>query len=200
MHATGTETLLAHARSQGLLRTRDLERLGIPRVVLTRLVRDGRLHRISRGIYTLPDRTPSEHDPLLEVALRYPKGVFCLLTALRFHELTTQAPFQVWLAIPNKARPPKLDYPPLRVVRMSRAAIAEGVEEHELSGVPVHVFSVAKTVADCFKFRSQVGLDVALEALREAWHGKRVTMDELWRCASVCRVSNVMRPYLESLV
>lgn len=200
MSATNTEALIRHARSHGMIRTRDLERLGIPRVVLTRLVRDGRLRRLSRGIYTLPDESPSENDALLEVALRCPRGVLCLLTALRFHELTTQSPFQVWLAVPSKAHPPKLDYPTLRVVHMSRASLEQGVEEHERSGVPVKVFGVAKTVADCFKFRNQIGLDVAMDALREAWRGNRATMDELWHYAGVCRVANVMRPYLESLV
>ncbi|MGL6161791.1 type IV toxin-antitoxin system AbiEi family antitoxin domain-containing protein [Microbulbifer sp.] len=123
-----------------------------------------------------------------------------MLSALRFYDLTTQSPFEVWLAIPNKARMPQLDYPPLRIVRFSDSALREAVEEHKIDGVPVRITSVAKTVADCFKYRNKIGLDVALEALREAWSEQRVSMDELWRCARACRVSNVMRPYLESLV
>ena len=136
---------------------------------------------------------------LAEVARRVPKGVVCLLSALRFHGLSTQAPFEVWLAIENKAITPKLDYPPLRIVRFSGAALTEGVEEHVVDDVTVRITCIAKTVADCFKYRNKIGLDVALEALREAWHEKRMTSDDLWRYAKVCRVANVMRPYLDSL-
>jgi predicted transcriptional regulator of viral defense system len=121
------------------------------------------------------------------------------LSALAFHGLTTQAPFEVWIAIDNKARAPRLDYPPMRIVRFSGAALTEGVEVHEIEGIPVLVTSVAKTIADCFKYRNKIGLDVALEALKEAWRDKRVTMDELWHFGQICRVHNVMRPYLEGL-
>jgi predicted transcriptional regulator of viral defense system len=123
----------------------------------------------------------------------------CLLSALRFHGLTTQAPFEVWLALDRKARAPRGGSPSLRIVRMSGRALTTGVAEHRVEGVPVRVFNPAKTVADCFKYRNKIGLDVALEALRDAWRQRRVTMDELWRYAQVCRVSTVMRPYLESL-
>jgi predicted transcriptional regulator of viral defense system len=150
-------------------------------------------------LYALPGRPVSAHGTLAEVARRAPKGVICLLSALRFHDLTTQAPFEVWLAIDNKAAAPKLDYPLLRIVRFSGAALTEGIEEHIVDGVTVRVTSVAKTVVDCFKFRNKIGLDVALEALREAWHDKRMSSDEVWRYAKICRVANVMRPYLESL-
>ena len=126
-------------------------------------------------------------------------SIVCLLSALRVHDLTTQSPFEVWLAIPNKARAPKMDYPPLRIVRFSGAALTDGIEEHRIDGVTVRVTNVARTVADCFKFRNKIGLDVAMEALQEAWRAKRVSMDELWRYASLCRVANVMRPYMESL-
>ena len=125
--------------------------------------------------------------------------IVCLLSALRFHCLTTQAPFDVWVAIPKAARVPKASFPPLRIVRFSGDALTEGVEQHMVDGVSVRITSVAKTVVDCFKFRNKIGLDVALEALRDAWMAKRVTMDELWHFAAICRVANVMRPYLESL-
>jgi predicted transcriptional regulator of viral defense system len=125
--------------------------------------------------------------------------VLCLLSALRFHDLTTQQSSDVWLAIPHKAHAPRFDYPPLRIVRMSGASMSEGVETVDVAGTQVRVFGVAKTVADCFKYRNKIGLDVALEALREAWNGKRATMDELWRYAEICRVANVMRPYLEAV-
>jgi predicted transcriptional regulator of viral defense system len=133
------------------------------------------------------------------VARKHPKAIVCLLSALRFHELTTQSPFEVWLAIPNKARAPRFDYPPLRIVRFSGSLLNEGIEEHTIDGVPVRITSVARTVADCFKYRNKIGLDVALEALREAWKARRVGMDELWQFAKLDRVANVMRPYLESL-
>jgi predicted transcriptional regulator of viral defense system len=196
---TAAERLIDLVRNQGLIRPRDLAPLGIPRVSLTRAVRRGELERIGRGLYGLPGRPVSAHGVLAEVASRVPKGVVCLLSALRFHGLTTQAPFEVWLAIENKAIAPKLDYPPLRIVRFSGAALTEGVEEHVVDGVTVRVTGVAKTVADCFKYRNKIGLDVALEALREAWREKRMTSEDLWCYAKVCRVANVMRPYLESL-
>ena len=196
---TTTDKLLDLVRTQGLLRPHDLALLGIPRVALTRAVRRGQLERVGRGLYGLIARPVSAHGTLAEVARRVPKGVVCLLSALRFHDLTTQAPFEVWLAIPNKAATPKLDYPPLRLVRFSGTALTEGVEEHVIDGVTVRVTSVAKTVADCFKYRNKIGLDVALEALHEAWNAKRMASDEIWYYAKIDRVANVMRPYLESL-
>jgi predicted transcriptional regulator of viral defense system len=126
--------------------------------------------------------------------------VVCLLTALRYHGLTTQSPAEVWLALPPKAWAPKIDYPKLRLVRFSGAALTRMVEEHTLEGTTVKVYSPAKTVADCFKYRNKAGVDVAIEALRDCFRGRRATMDELWAAAKVCRMSNVMRPYLESLV
>lgn len=196
---TTAERLIKLARSKGLIRPRDLAALEISRVSLTRAVRSGKLERVGRGLYGLPGREVSAHGSLAEVARRVPKGVVCLISALRFHGLSTQAPFEVWLAIENKALAPKLDYPPLRIVRFSGAAFTEGVEEHVVDGVVVRVTGIAKTVADCFKYRNKIGLDVALEGLREAWHEKRMTSDEIWRYAKVCRVANVMRPYLDSL-
>ena len=195
---TSKERVLELARNEGLIRPRDLVARGLPRVALTRLVRQGLLHRVGRGLYAIPDRPVSEHSALAEVARKHPQAIVCLLSALRVHELTTQSPFEVWLAIPNKARAPKIDYPPLRIVRFSGAALTEGIDEHNIDGVKVRVTNVARTVADCFKFRNKIGLDVALEALREAWHA-RVSMDELWHFATLCRVANVMRPYMESL-
>lgn len=196
---TAAERLINLVRTHGLIRPCDLAPLGIARISLTRAVRRGQIERVGRGLYGLPGRPVSAHGSLAEVARRVPKGIVCLLSALRFHGLTTQAPFEVWLAIDNKATAPRLDYPPLRLVRFSGAALAEGVEEHIVDGVTVRVTSVAKTVADCFKYRNKIGLDVALEALREAWHGKRMSSDDLWRYAKICRVANVMRPYLDSL-
>ena len=194
-----TTKLLKVVRTKGLVRASELAGLGIPRVALTRAVEGGVLERVGRGLYGLPGRRKSAHVTLAEVARRVPKGVICLLSALRFHNLTTQAPFEVWLAIPNKSATPRLDRPLLRLVRFSGKALTEGVEEHLVDGVPIRVTSVAKTVADCFKYRNKIGLDVALEALREAWGARRMTSDEIWQCAKVDRVANVMRPYLEIL-
>jgi len=191
--------ILNLARTHGLIRPRDLVALGLPRVALTRLVRLGLLTHVGRGLYAIPDRPVSEHGSLAEVARKHPQAIVCLLSALRVHDLTTQSPFEVWLAIPNKARAPKMDYPPLRIVRFSGATLTDGVEDHQVDGVTVRVTNVGRTVADCFKFRNKIGLDVAMEALQEAWRAKRVSMDELWRYATLCRVANVMRPYMESL-
>lgn len=193
------ERILALAKSKGILRTRDLDIAGAPRALLASLAEDGRLLKLGRGLYTLPDRAASEHESFAEVATRNESGVLCLLSALRFHDLTTQQSSDIWLAIPHKARAPRLDYPPLRIIRMSGLAMTEGVDVADVGSVQVRVFNVAKTVADCFKFRNKIGLDVALEALREAWNDKRATMDDLWRYAEICRVANVMRPYLETV-
>jgi predicted transcriptional regulator of viral defense system len=160
----------------------------------------GELERISRGLYAIPGTAVSEHRSLAEACRRVPNGIICLLSALRFHNLTTQAPFEVWMAIPEKAWHPKLDYPPLRIFRFSGKALDEGVEAHVIDRVKVKVFNPAKTVADCFKYRNKVGPDVALEALRDCWRERKATMEELSRYAKICRVANVMRPYLESLV
>lgn len=163
------------------------------------MVMAGQLVRVARGLYALPDYRGGEHEALVTVAKRAPGVVFCLLTALRIHDLTTQAPFEVWIAIGNKEHPPRLDYPPLRTVRFSDAALAAGVEMHRIDGAAVRVTSVAKTVADCFKFRNKIGLDVALEALREARRARKASADDLWRYARINRVTNVMRPYLEAV-
>ncbi len=191
--------ILDLAAQRGLIRPRDLDERGLPRVALTRLVRQGLLTRVGRGLYAIPGRSVSEHGSLAEVARKHPQAIVCLLSALRVHDLTTQSPFEVWLAIPNKARAPKLEYPTLRIVRFSGAALTDGVDDHQIDGVTVRVTNVARTVADCFKFRNKIGLDVAMEALQEVWRAKRVSMDELWRYATLCRVTNVMRPYMESL-
>ena len=191
--------MLALAQHQPLLRARDLSGHGLPTVVLTRLVAAGKLERVARGVYSLPGRAVSEHRSLAEAALRVPKGVVCLLSALRMHGIGTQAPFEVWMAIPPNAPTPRIDQPALRVVRMSGAALTEGVELVEIDGVQVPVFSAAKTVADCFKYRNKIGLDVALEALRDGWQQGKLPMDALWQCATVNRVANAMRPYLESV-
>jgi predicted transcriptional regulator of viral defense system len=182
---------------RGSVRSRDLTARQIPRATLMRLVRAGRLKQAARGLYVLPGQVLSRQHSLAEVAARSSRGVFCLLTALRFHKITTRSSDGIWLAIPNKARAPRSDDPPLHVVRFSGAALAEGVEQHVIDGVTIRVYSVAKTVADCFKFREKVSLDVALEALRKSRRLGLATTDDLRHYAQICRVTEVMRPYLE---
>lgn len=196
---TKTNKVLDLVRKVGVLRPRDLDPYNIPRTYLSRLCAAGKLQRIGRGLYVLPGSGATEHHSMAEACKRVPKGVVCLLSALSFHELTTQAPFEVWLAIGEKAWRPRLEYPPLRIVHFSKAALNAGVEEHQIEGVNVQVYSPAKTVADCFKYRNKIGLDVAIEALRECRRARHCTMDDLWHYADICRVRNVMRPYLESL-
>lgn len=197
--ATGPRKVQSLVRRSGTVRSRDLVSAGATRTQLSRMVAAGELVRVARGLYAAPGYQSSEHGALVAVAKRAPGVLFCLLTALRFHDLTTQAPFEVWIAIGNKAHPPRLDYPPLRTLRFSAESLSTGVESHRVDGTALRVTGVAKTVADCFKFRNKIGLDVALEALREARRAKKASADELWRYARLNRVSNVMRPYLEAV-
>ena len=194
-----TNQIFRLLRLGGVLRPRDLDALGIRPEYLHQLYEAGLLERVGRGLYALPNAEVTEHHSLAEAAKRVPHGVVCLLSALRFHGLTTQAPFEVWLAIGRKARRPKEAILPLRIVWFSGEALDAGVEEHSIEGVTVKIYGPAKTVADCFKYRNKIGLDVALEALRECWRERRCTMDDLWRYAEICRVGKVMRPYLQSL-
>ena len=196
---THEQAVLELARSRQLLRARDLAQHGLPTIVLSRLVAAGKLERVARGVYGVPSVAISEHRSLAEVALRVPQGVVCLLSALRVHGIGTQAPFQVWLAIGHRAPIPRLDQPKIRHVRMSGAAFTDGIEHLVVDGVSVPVFNAAKTVADCFKYRNKIGLDVALEALRDGWAQRKFTMDDIWHFAAVDRVANVIRPYLESV-
>jgi predicted transcriptional regulator of viral defense system len=200
MAKTGTQRILELAAHQPLVRPRDVEAHGIARESLLRLYRQGFLVRAARGVYALADSPSSEHHSLAVAAKRVSRGVICLLSALRFHGLTTQDPHEVWIAIDFKARKPSIQSPALRVVRFSGRALVEGPEEHEIEGVQVHVYSVAKTVADCFKYRHKIGTDVAIEALRDALRSRKASIDDIHRYAKVCRVANVMRPYLESAV
>lgn len=197
--STAEKALLKLARSRQLLRARDLKAQGLPTITLTRLVAAGKLVRVARGLYSRPGQAISAHRSLAEASVRVPRGVVCLLSALRVYEIGTQAPFEVWMAIPQRMVAPRIDQPSLRVIRMSEATLSQGVKTIVVDGVKVPVFNPAKTVADCFKYRNKIGLDVALEALHEGWRQKRFTMDELSSYATINRVANVMRPYLESL-
>ena len=199
MGKAGTEEILDLVREAGLARPRDLESVGVSGGSLAQLARRGLLQRVGRGLYTVPGAAPSEHRSLAEVSKRTPRGVICLLSALRFHGLTTQGPPDVWLAIGPKDRAPRPSGVRLRTVRVSGEARDAGVETHIVEGVSIRVSGVAKTVADCFKFRNKIGVDVAVEALRDCLDQRRCTADELSEYARVCRVSRVMRPYMEAL-
>ena len=192
------DEVLSLVRRLGLLRPRDLALREIPREYLVRLRRQGKLERRGRGVYVLPGHRQTENHDLAQACKRVPSGVVCLLSALRFYGLTTQAPPEVWLALPEKARWPKVDSPPLRIARFSGAALTSGVEEHRIEGVRVPVYAPAKTVADCFKYRNKIGLDVALEALKDYLKKHRGGVEPLRRYAQICRVARVLEPYLEA--
>lgn len=200
MNTPHSHRLIELARRHGVLRACDLKEHGIPRVYLTRLVEDGILVRTSRGLYGLAEAEITENHSLAEVGRRVGHGVVCLLSALRFYGLTTQLPYEVWLAIDRKARVPKMDYPPLRIVRFSAQDLVEGVVPYNVEGVTVRVTDPARTVADCFAYRNTVGTDVALEALRDCLRQKRASSDDLYRAAKARRMANVMRPYLEATI
>jgi predicted transcriptional regulator of viral defense system len=201
--APALEAALELAYREGVLRTRDLASVGIARSALQELTERGLLHNVGRGLYLPAGARVGEHQTFIEVARRVPHGVICLLSALRFHEIGTQEPAALWLCIESRARSPRLDYPMLEIVRQSGLAWSEGVEEHRLpvgeTHVAVRITSPAKTVVDCFKFRSRVGMEVTLEAMRDALRQKKVTHRDLWHYAEIDRVSNVMRPYLEAM-
>lgn len=194
-----TDKLLKLVQRRHIVRPRDLDAASIPRNYLGRLVRRGELRRLGRGLYAAPSLPVSEHISLLEVSRKIPKGVICLLSALRFYEIGTQMPSEIWVALDFKAWTPKISSPPVRIIRLSGEALRYGVQEKEIAGGAIRVFSPAKTVADCFKFRHKIGSDVALEALRDCYRQKKASMSQFWEAAKVCRVANVMRPYLESL-
>ncbi len=192
--------VLALVRRLGVVQAKDLEENGFSRRYLSRLAGKGALERISRGLYAVPDADVTENQPLAEIAKVNPNAVVCLLSALQFHGLTTQMPRQVWIAIDVDARAPANPPVRVRVVRFSGRTLAEGVETHMVGAIPIRVYSVPKTVADCFKYRNKIGTDIAVEALREALRERRTTPAVLMRYGKICRVENVMRPYLEAMV
>lgn len=179
LSGTHTQRVLDLVGQRGLLRTSDLDAIDAPRVVLTRLNAAGLLERVGRGLYRLPEALVSEFESLGTVAAKVPQAVYCLLTALQFHELTTQLSRQVWIAMPRGSHPPRIDYPPIKMVQFTGEAYSAGVEEVERDGVRLRVYGVAKTVADCFKHRNKIGLDVALDALKDARSRNKASVDEI---------------------
>jgi predicted transcriptional regulator of viral defense system len=197
--ANPLQKIMQYIGKHGMVRPRDIEAIGFPREYLIRLHRQGKLNRSGRGIYTVPEANVTERHSYAEVAKRVPEAVICLLSALAFHEITTQSPASVWIALRKGARKPVLSSPSLRIVRLSGPSLTEGIENHHVEGVPVRVYSPAKTVADCFKFRNKIGLDVAIEALKDCLRQKKTSINEVYRYAKICRVSNIIRPYMEAL-
>lgn len=188
------------ARRRGIARTRDFAAAGIPRVYLQRLSDEGRLVRTGRGLYQLAEAEFSAAHSLAEAARIAPRGVVCLLSALQYHGLTTQTPHDVWMLLSSKDWAPKNPPVAIKVVRASGESLTAGVERHMIENVPVPITTPAKTVADCFKHRNKIGLDVALEALKDYLRDRKASVDDLWRYAHICRVQNVMRPYIEALL
>ncbi len=193
------EKALEVVRKTGLTRPRDLSAAGIPTWVLYSLLKAGAVRHVGRGLYVTPEYAPTANYSYAEALKQVPKGILCLLSAIRFHELTVQNPREVWIAIPRTAWRPKSLGVALRIFRFSGDALTVGVEVHWVDGVPIRVTSVARTIADCFKYRNKIGFDVALEALHDGWRNKRFTMDEFWRYAKLDRVTNIVMPYLETL-
>ena len=193
------QRIMHYVSQHWIVRPRDIEAIGLPREYLLRLHRQGKIVRSGRGLYSLPHAAITERHSYAEVGRRVPGSVFCLLSALAFHEITTQSPASVWIALPQGARRPAIGSPSLKVVRLSGGSMSEGIENHKVEGVPIRVYSAAKTVADCFKFRNKIGLDVAIEALKDSLGQKKATVNEIYYYAKVCRVSNVIRPYMEAM-
>ena len=198
-HDTPAERALKLLAERGVARSRDLERAGVTRTQVRRLSERGVIERVGYGLYRDPRAELSELADLAEASRRVPDGVVCLLSALRFHRLGTQNPFEVWLAIDRKAWRPRVEHPPLRLVYLSGASFEEGVEVHDVGGGPVRVYCAAKTVADCFKFRHKIGTDVAVEALRSFRESRPKELTDVWRYAQTDRVGRVIAPYLEAL-
>ena len=188
------------ARSGGMVRAREARDAGVSPATLSDMVRQGRLERLTRGLYHVLEGEPGTHPDFVAVALKVPSAVIALISALSFHDLTLQIPRVVDVALPKSARAPKLAYPPLRVFWISEPAFSAGQETIELDGVPVRMYSPAKTVADSFKFRNRLGSDVAVEALRMYLHKDDRDLTALWRYAEICRVQQVMRPYVEAML
>jgi len=199
MHKKYAKELAALKKMPGVFKTRDVRKLKIHTRNLSAMVNQGLLEKISRGTYRLSGR-PQENPDIVNVASRVPKGVVCLISALAYHGLTTQIPREVYLAAARGTEMPRLDYPPIHLFRFSKEALDSGIETHIIEGVPVRIYNPEKTLADCFKFRGKIGLDTAIEALKMYIRSKNKDINKLITYAKICRVENIMRPYLESLL
>ena len=200
MAFTDSDQILRLARRRRLLSAADVREQGLTPQLLIKLHQSGKLERVARGLYSLPGSQPTGHQSLVEICRRVPRGVICLLSALQYHEIGTQLPHEVWLALPEATQTPPIDYPPLRIVRLRGGAYADGIETFIEGGSSLRVYGIDKTIADCFKFRHKIGVDVALEALKEAWRQRKLNLDRVAHFGKVNRVSKVMQPYLETIV
>ena len=197
---TQADRALMLLRQRGMARLSEFKTEGIAEKTVTRLESQGRVVRLARGLYQLPDAELDANHTLAEAAKLVPKGVICLISALQFHGLTVQTPSAVWMAIERSARKPNVNYPPLRVVRFGGAAYSMGIVQKEIERVAVQIYDPAKSVVDCFRYRNKIGLDVAIEALREGLRERYCEPDDLWRYAKATRAWTVMRPYLETML
>lgn len=186
-------------QNRAIFRLAEARALGLHPEQVRRLTLRGELTRLGRGLYSPASAAPTEHHTLAEVAKRVPKGIVCLLTALRFHAIGSQHPREVWLAVDRRAGVPRIDVAPIRVVRISGEALVVGIDEHTVEGVTVRVTGPARTVVDCFRFRNRLGIDVAVEALRDYRRLRKGTPDDLWAQAERLRMARVLRPYWDSL-
>lgn len=183
----------------GVLRTSEAERAGIHNRTLYHMLDEGYIEKLERGVYKLVGYGPLSNPDLAIVAKKIPKAKVCLISALDFYEMTTEIPHKVHIALPRTSRDPKLDHPPIKVYRFSGDSLTEGIEKHEVDGVEVQVYNPAKTIADCFKFRNKIGLDIAMEALEQGIEQGKASYSEILKFAEICRVKSVIKPYLEAI-
>ena len=188
------------AKKYGVIKASDVESAGISRNYLYILSKEGLLNKLGRGVYISVDTPITEHINLVEISKRIPRAVVCLISSLDFHQITTQIPHKIWIALPKGAWSPKIEYPPLEITYLSKEAYLFGIEEYKINGSTIKVYNPSKTVADCFKFRNKIGLDVAIEALKDAWRNNKININELMEAGKINRVANVMRPYIEATI
>ena len=200
MSQTQIQCVLKLFHKTTTIRASDLKEKAIPRSVLARMISTGLLEKVSHGLYRLTNTQMSEKEEMVNIALRVPQAVFCLFTALQFHELTTQLPREIWIAMPQGSHKPKIDYPPIQIIRPTKKIYGEGIDIVIVDQVPIKIYNPAKTVVDCFKYRNKIGMDVALEALKDALHQKKVTSDELYYFAKIERVQKIILPYMEAIL
>ena len=198
---TYEEVLQKYLDKGQLIRSRDLSELNIPRVVLTRMLREGRIERVNRGLYRSYNSYSIDLDKegLTEIATRVPQAIFCLFSALEFHGIGSSKPKEIWFAMPRGSHKPRISYPPIKMLQFSSTNFSTGVETHNFNGIKIQLFGIGKTIVDCFAFRNKIGLDVAIEALKEVKKRNIVRNDELWLIAETCRMQKVMQPYLEAI-
>lgn len=184
--------------NKGILRTGEAKKLGIDEPILVQMCSAGLLVKESRGLYRLADLPSLSNPDLVQIATKVPKAVICLISALNYHQLTTQIPYKVYIALPRDIKAPRIDYPPMDIVYLSETPYATGIEEHILDGVTVRIYSREKTIADCFKFHNKIGMDIAIEALKDYLHQSDRNLGELLRCARVDRVEKTVQPYIKA--